>query len=114
MHTALAILLGGVAAMCWLGCIGMLRMKTPTEALHYLALPAGFGAMFLVAAVSIEEGWSSATAKMILIAVLMLAFNSVVAHATARALRVRALGHWQPSPEDGVEYLPAGSDEERR
>lgn len=104
-----AILLAIVVLTCWLGVIGMLRMKEPTQALHYLALP-GLGAMVLTAAVFVETGPSSAAWKMLFISFMLLAVNSVVAHATARAFRIRDLGHWEPRDGDAIEFVRAGED----
>jgi multisubunit Na+/H+ antiporter MnhG subunit len=50
-----------------------------------------------------------ATAKAVLIALFLSATNSVVAHATARAFRVRRLGHWKPEPKDRIEFLGGSS-----
>lgn len=99
-----AILLAIVVLACWLGALGMVRMKEPTQSLHYLSLPA-IGAIFLAAAVFVETGGSQASWKMLFISLMLLAVNSVVAHATARAFRARELGHWQPLDGDSIEFL---------
>lgn len=80
-------------------------MRDPVQSLHYLALPTGIGAVSLAAAVWLEIGWSSATAKTIAICMVLIVTNSAGAHAAARAIRVRKLGHWQPRKEDGVEFV---------
>jgi multisubunit Na+/H+ antiporter MnhG subunit len=102
-------LLALIVVACWIGCLGMLRMHTPTQALHYLALPAGIASVLLPFAVFCATGWSTATAKAVLIALFLAATNSVVAHATARAFRIRRRGHWKPEPEDRIEYLGGSS-----
>ncbi len=94
-----------LALTCWLGCIGMLRMRNATQALHYVSLPSSIAAPLLPLAVWCVTGWSVATLKAGLIALFLLASNSVVAHATARAFRVRKLGHWQPREGDRLDYL---------
>lgn len=99
------VLLGAIVVSCWLGCIGMLRMRDPTQALHYLSFPAGVAAVLLPFAFFCVSGWSIATLKAAIIALLLLSSNSVVTQATARAIRVRALGHWEPKDEDGIEYV---------
>ena len=100
-----AVLLGGVVLVCWLGVLGMLRMREPVQALHYLSLPASVGSVLLTAAVFIATGSSQASWKMVMIAGVLFAINSVVAHATARAFRIRELGHWKPQPGDNVEWV---------
>jgi multisubunit Na+/H+ antiporter MnhG subunit len=95
-----------VALSCWIGALGAWRMHKPVQALHYLALPTGAGAIFLVVAVVLETGWGATAAKMIAISAILIVTNAVGAHAAARAFRVRKLDHWQPREEDGVEFIP--------
>ena len=104
-HVTVVVLLALVAVFCWLGVIGMVRMREPVQALHYLALPAGLGMVLLTIAVFVQTGASQASAKCLLILFLMLGFNAIGTHAAARAFRARELGHWEPYPEDDVECL---------
>jgi monovalent cation/proton antiporter MnhG/PhaG subunit len=94
-----------LVATCWIGVIGMWRMREPIQALHYLSLPASAGATFLVIAVFLEQGSSQISWKTLLIALVLFAINSVGAHATARAFRSRELGHWQPLDGDPIEFV---------
>jgi multisubunit Na+/H+ antiporter MnhG subunit len=103
-YMAEAILLAVVVLLCWLGCVGMLRMREPIQSLHYLALPA-MGTVVLTAAVFVSTGNSNAAWKTLLISITLLAINSVVAHATARAFRTRELGHWEPRNGDPIEFM---------
>jgi monovalent cation/proton antiporter MnhG/PhaG subunit len=99
------ILLGAVALLCWIGVLGMWRMREPMQALHYLSLPATAGAIFLAFAVLISQGVGQAFWKVLLIAAVLLGTNSVVTHATARAFRARELGHWEPMDGDTMEIV---------
>lgn len=112
IETIQNVLLGAIVVLCWVGCIGMLRMREPTQALNYLSFPAAVAAVLLPLAFLCLSGWSIATLKAAMIALLLLASNSVVAHATARAIRVRALGHWEPREGDDIEYVE-GAREKR-
>jgi monovalent cation/proton antiporter MnhG/PhaG subunit len=94
-----------VVLVCWLGAIGMWRMRTPVQALHYLSLPATLGAFALTIAVFLADGANQAFWKTLLIACILFAFNSVVAHATARSFRARELGHWEPLDGDPFELV---------
>lgn len=105
-----ALLLGTAVLSCWVGAIGMWRMREPMQALHYLSLPACAGSVLLTAAVFVRTGNSQASWKCVLICVVLLAINSVVTHATARAFRAREVGHWEPHPEDGVERVRQGRE----
>lgn len=100
-------LLGIVVLACWIGVVGMLRMRHPLQALHYLTLPATFGMFALTIAIFLEDGFGSAAVKTLLIALVFLAINSVVTHATARAFRARELGHWEPLDGDPIEFVPS-------
>ena len=100
-----AVLLTGVVLASWLGVLGMLRMREPMQALHYLSLPACIGSVLLTLATFIETGNSNTAWKTLLICILLLAVNSVVTHAIARAFRTRELGHWEPRPGDPVEFV---------
>jgi monovalent cation/proton antiporter MnhG/PhaG subunit len=100
-----AVLLVGVVVTCWLGVLGMLRMREPMQALHYLSLPASLGAVLLTIAVFLATGNSQASWKMTFIAIVLICTNSVITHTTARAFRVRELGHWKPQPGDKIEQV---------
>ncbi len=94
-----------IVASCWIGVLGMWRMREPMQALHYLSLPASAGATFLVIAVFLQLGSSQISWKTLLISLILFAINSVGAHATARAFRTRELGHWEPLDGDPIEFV---------
>jgi multisubunit Na+/H+ antiporter MnhG subunit len=98
-------LLGVVVIFCWLGVLGMWRMREPMQALHYLGLPACGATVFLTIAVFLQTGNTQAGWKTILISAVLISSNSVVTHATARAFRARETGHWQALPGDPVEFV---------
>jgi monovalent cation/proton antiporter MnhG/PhaG subunit len=100
-----AALLAAVVLLCWLGVLGMWRMKEPMQALHYLSMPSTAGAMLVTIAVFVAQGTGQAAWKAVLIALILLATNSVVTHATARAFRARELGHWEPLDGDPMEMI---------
>jgi monovalent cation/proton antiporter MnhG/PhaG subunit len=103
---AVDLLLGFGALACWLGALGMIRMRDPFQALHYLSLPSTLGMAAFTAAIWIETGWTQATWKCLLILGIFMAANSVGTHAAARAFRARMKGHWEPVPSDSeIEFL---------
>jgi monovalent cation/proton antiporter MnhG/PhaG subunit len=104
-HVTVDVLLSAVVLLCCLGALGMWRMKEPTQALHYLSLPNTGGAILLTIAVFLTQGNSQAAWKVFLITLILLASNSVVSHATARAFRARKLGHWEPIDGDPMEIV---------
>ena len=101
------VLLALAVLSCWIGVIGMLRMRNPYQALHYLTLPATVALPALTIAVFLHEGFGSTALKVGLVAVVILSINSVVTHASARAFRQRELGHWEPLDGDPVEWVPS-------
>jgi multisubunit Na+/H+ antiporter MnhG subunit len=105
------LLLIAVMIFCWLGVIGMWRMREPMQALHYLSLPACGATVALTAAVFFQTGNSQAEWKTLLICFIFLGINSVVTHATAQAFRSRELGHWQPRPGDPMEFVRERNDQ---
>ena len=99
-------LLAFTAASCWLGAFGMLRMRDPYQALHYLGVPGIVGVGSLTVAVFLQTGWSQASWKCVIILIVLVAANSVGTHAAARAFRQREKGHWEPHPDDPeIEFL---------
>jgi monovalent cation/proton antiporter MnhG/PhaG subunit len=109
-----ATLLALVVVCCWIGGIGMWRVREPMQALHYLSQPASGGVIALTIAVFVEEGSSQIAWKTLLMMGVIFAINSVVTHATARAFRSRELGHWQPRKGDPMEFVRDTSPRKRR
>jgi multisubunit Na+/H+ antiporter MnhG subunit len=106
LHTfAIDALLGMVVLTCWIGTIGMWRMRQPIQALHYISVPASLGIIALSIAVFVEAGNTQASWKTLLIATVVLGINAVVGHATGRAFRARELGHWEPLDGDPIEFI---------
>jgi multisubunit Na+/H+ antiporter MnhG subunit len=105
------VLLVLVMIFCWLGVLGMWRMREPMQALHYLSVPTCGATVVLTAAVFSQTGNSQAGWKTFLICLVLLGINSVVTHATAQAFRSRKLGHWQPLPGDPLEFVRERSDQ---
>jgi multisubunit Na+/H+ antiporter MnhG subunit len=103
-HIAILVFLAFSVLSCWIGVLGMWRMREPIQALHYLALPA-LGGIALTVAVFLQTGLGQIAFKTCAIVVVLLAINSVVTHATARAFRVRELGHWEPRKGDPLEFV---------
>ncbi len=99
------VFLGIVVLSCWVGVIGMWRMREPMQALHYLSVPGTVGAFALVVAVWLADGANEAFWKTLVIAFILLAINSVVTHATGRSFRARQLGHWEPQNGDPMEFV---------
>ncbi len=97
---AVEVFLGIAVLMAWLCCLALLIMPNFYERLHYLASVTTISAFCILIAVVIHEGWGQATLKAIAVCVVLLLVNAIVTHATARAARVRSLGHWSSDPHE--------------
>lgn len=110
MSEAHRIVIEGLLALtclsCWIGVLGMVRMRDPYQALHYLGVPAIVGIGALTIAIFAQTGGSQASWKSLLILGIFMASNAVGTHAAARAFRERQKGHWEPDPKDPeIEFL---------
>jgi multisubunit Na+/H+ antiporter MnhG subunit len=86
-----------VAVLC---AVGVVAMRDTYQRIHFLG-PLGVVVPPLVAvAVLVREGISSQTAKTWLAALALLVTGPLLAHATARAERIRERGDWRPPKVD--------------
>ncbi|HEY2381988.1 MAG TPA: monovalent cation/H(+) antiporter subunit G [Terriglobia bacterium] len=100
MEWIIHILIYGGVVIALFSCIGVLVMPGVNEKLHYLAPPSTLSVGLIAAAIVLEEGSSQATVKAILCALILFITNPVLTHATARAARIRASGHWAVQEKD--------------
>jgi len=99
---AVEVFLGIAVLNTWLSCIAIIVMPNFYQRIHYLSNVTAISAFSILLAVVIEEGWGQATVKTILTCVVLLLINAIVTHATARAARVRTLGHWSSDPHEQI------------
>jgi monovalent cation/proton antiporter MnhG/PhaG subunit len=98
--TALAV----VIAATWLGAIGLLRARDAYGRLHHVGAFSLLGPAALVAAFLCTLGHGSPTTlRAAIIAVLATTTGPVVAHAIARASRLRVRGTLEVVPQDAGE-----------
>lgn len=102
---AVEVLVWVAVVICLICCLGIVLMKDFFERLHYMATVSTVATVTLLIAVVIEQGWGQAAIKMSLIVIVLILMNAVLTHATARAARVRDLGHWQPAEREKIEGL---------
>jgi monovalent cation/proton antiporter MnhG/PhaG subunit len=100
---ALIDLLLGLSVLVQLvSAVGLLAMPNLYDRLHFLA-PAGMLAPVLVAgAVVTTESLDHQGIIVVLLAIFFAVFQPVVAHATARAARIREHGDWRPRDDERV------------
>jgi monovalent cation/proton antiporter MnhG/PhaG subunit len=100
--TASSILLGFCVAVCVICCLALALFQDFYVRLHYLAPVTTIAFVPLLIAVVIREGAGQAAMKSILVFAALLLINAVLTHATARADRVRKLGHWTADPNEQI------------
>lgn len=88
------LLLGGVLllVMC---ALGVLVMGSAYDRLHYSSA-AGWGALLIALSIMARESLSLIADKALLTAVVLVVCGPALAHATARAGRIRERGAWNP------------------
>jgi multicomponent Na+:H+ antiporter subunit G len=99
-----ALLVIGVAIEL-LCCLGVLVMEDGIDRIHYLGPASTLGPMALAGAIILHEALSSAGIMAILIAVVLVGGGPVLAHATARAARLRGHDSWRPRPDEQIEEV---------
>lgn len=97
-----AILLFAGVALMLLSAIGLVLMRETLDRLHYIG-SAGFGALLVGIAITVEESFSLIGNKALAVGVFVLISGIVLTHVTARAVRVHELGDWRIRPDENVE-----------
>jgi multisubunit Na+/H+ antiporter MnhG subunit len=98
----------------------MLRMKDEYQMMHFMSVPAAIAPMLITAAIFVQQGMKPESFKAMFTTLVLMAMNSAVTHATARAFRIRRLREsWRPAEGQevpllsGDQMLPAGRGAER-
>ena len=102
---AIDVLLATSVAAALLSCLGIAVMKSQYDRLHFMAPVSTICVTGVLMAVVVQDGWGQAAIKTSLILLALVLTNPVLAHATARAARVRDLGQWQPAQGEKIEGL---------
>jgi monovalent cation/proton antiporter MnhG/PhaG subunit len=85
--------------------VGLMVSRSVYERLHYLSPSASVAVVAIAAAVVIQESLSQAGINAILTALIIFWVNPILTHASARAIRIQQLNHWQPHPEEHIEIV---------
>jgi monovalent cation/proton antiporter MnhG/PhaG subunit len=91
---AVDVLLAVGVASALLSALGLLATRDPYDQLHFTGPATVIAPVAIAAAVLVEEPFSSAGIKSVLVALVMLGTGPVLVHATARAAWVREHGRW--------------------
>lgn len=112
-HIAIEVLLSIGVLVAMICCLAMAIMPDFYERLHFMSSVSTITAVCVLVAVVIQEGWGQATLKTIVIVLVLLIMNATLTHATARADRVRKLGHWTADPKENIPVVKSGSGGKR-
>lgn len=112
-HIAVEVLLSIGVLVAMICCLGLAIMPDFYERLHFMSSVSTITVVCVLVAVVIQEGWGQATLKTIVIVLVLLFMNATLTHATARADRVRKLGHWTADPKENIPVVKSGSGEEK-
>lgn len=98
-----------------LTCIaGMVRMRDSYQRLHYIAPPAFLSAILITIAIFLQRGLKPESFKALFTTLILIAMNSLVTHAAARAYRIAEETDWKPKEGDEVPIRstdePAGGE----
>ena len=102
------ILLGLAVAICIICGIGILVMRDAYQRLHFPTPVVSLSALFITIAVFMQDSDAGSRTKMVLICIVTFLMNGVLSHATARAVRIRKVGHWPIGPDDNIPLHDTG------
>ena len=95
-------LLAAAVLLCAACSLGVLVMRDAYQRLHFTTPVAAVVAAIVAACVFIEDASPQSRTKTTFVCVTLAGMNSILCHATARALRLRDVGHWPVAPDEGA------------
>jgi monovalent cation/proton antiporter MnhG/PhaG subunit len=95
-------LLAVVVILTFLCAVGLLVMRDPYQRMQFATPVVSIAILLITASIWIEDPHWQARIKSAMIALLLFLMNSILSHATARAIRLRDADHWPLSPEDQI------------
>lgn len=102
-HPMVSGILLGLAVVLAIACaVGVLVMRDAFQRLHFSAPVVSFSVLFIGVAVWLEDTDPQARIKIILIGLILFVMNSILTHATGKAIRIRQAGKWDPTPDEKI------------
>lgn len=99
-------LLGG-GAFCVIGAIGLLRMPDFYTRVHAASVVDTLGAGLMLVGMALQAGFTLVTAKLFVIALLLLVASPTATHALARAAMLRGVKPLLADPAGAVKEPPS-------
>lgn len=91
VDAASAVLLAAGGFFCIVGAVGLLRMPDFYTRTHAASVIETLGAGLIIAGLMLQAGWTLASAKLAVLALLILFASPTATHALAKAARVRGV-----------------------
>lgn len=101
------VLLAFSVLIGWISVLGMLRMRDPYQRMHYISPPASLSAILIAAAIFLQQGLKPESFKALFTAVVLIAMNTFVTHAAARAFRMSEVKDWHAKKGEEVPIKPS-------
>jgi multisubunit Na+/H+ antiporter MnhG subunit len=93
-HVLATVLLISGGCLQAFAVLGLAVMRDALDRLHYVGL-AGYGALLIGAAIVVRQSFSLIGDKALATGAVLALFGPILAHATARSLRIRRHGDWR-------------------
>jgi multicomponent Na+:H+ antiporter subunit G len=103
---AIEVLIAAAVLIVLVSVLGMLRMRDPYQRMHYISPPASLSPILLTVAIFLQQGCKPESFKAVFITIVLIAMNSVVTHAAARAFRIAEVKDWKPVEGEEVPIKP--------
>lgn len=94
---ASVLLIGGCFLQVW-AVLGLVVLRNAYDRLHCLGL-AGYGALLMATAILVRQSFSLIGDKALVTGLVLVLFGPILAHTTARSLRIREHGDWRAGIE---------------
>ena len=102
---AVGVLLALAALTGFFSALGVLVMRDPFQRMHFPAVAVTFCSLLIIVAVWIDEKDPQARIKVILVGLILYVMNAILTSASAKAVRVRQAGHWEPHPQENIPVI---------
>jgi monovalent cation/proton antiporter MnhG/PhaG subunit len=102
-HPEVAAILVGIASVVAIACsLGLAIVKNSFERLHFSSAVTSLCAALITVAVWLDDPDWQSRIKVALVAIVLFFMNSILSHATARAIRVRENKQLEPRADEKI------------
>lgn len=108
-NIAIDALVAAAVVIAVISVLGMLRMRDPYQRLHYISGTAALTPLCITIAIFLQDGIKPESFKAVVVTLVLIAMNTVVTHAAARAFRLAETKDWNP---DSGEEVPIHATDE--